>query len=85
MAAVSELALTQATGIKLAEEKRSADLALRAAVRRSEVGQLNVKHHRHVQQAVNFVDGFLLHLIARETDRYTDRYIQLTGSPGVMI
>ncbi|KAK9847852.1 hypothetical protein WJX84_007452 [Apatococcus fuscideae] len=38
MAAVSELALTQATGIKLAEEKRSADLALRAAVRRSETG-----------------------------------------------
>lgn len=38
MAAVSELALTQATGIKLKEEKGSAEDALRAATRRMEVG-----------------------------------------------
>ena len=37
MAAVSELALTQATGIKLKEEKGSAEATLRAAMRRVEV------------------------------------------------
>lgn len=36
MAAVSELALTQATGIKLKEEKGSAEASLRAAIRRVE-------------------------------------------------
>ena len=36
MAAVSELALTQATGIKLKEEKGSAEAGLRAANRRME-------------------------------------------------
>ena len=37
MAAVSELALTQATGIKLTEEKTSIEAELRAAIRRMEV------------------------------------------------
>ena len=37
MAAVSELALTQATGIKLTEEKAAAERDLRSAQRRMEV------------------------------------------------
>ncbi len=53
MAAVSELALTQATGIKLTEDKTQAESALRLATRRMEVRLMSSSCYL-VQQVLAF-------------------------------